>query len=114
MSTKPITPAEAKAKRSYTIPDFVVDAFNEMIMASWKNANDVEGRAYFVLSDVINRIILKRPDVCINDIRENGWDRVESLYLAQGWTNVFVNHDSSVNEALCKFVYKDPAYFAGR
>lgn len=74
---EPIKPDQVKANKLASIPDEVIEAFNELIA---KNFSD--GFARVEQSDVIRLAILKGLNRTLFDHR---WLDVEDLYRAQGW-----------------------------
>lgn len=83
MST-PITPKQAEDKK--TIPDFVIDAFNDMIVKNLRG-----NRSYFKQDDVVEEIISYAPDGTTEEhVYDKGWLDVEDIYRKAGW---LVNYD---------------------
>lgn len=76
---KPITPQEAKSKKSATIPSEVVNAFNQLITERLRGKS-----ATFTQNEVVYKI-LENMDVARNDIFDNGWLDIEPLFEKAGW-----------------------------
>jgi hypothetical protein len=77
---KPINPSEAR--KGDHIPDFVVDAFNQLIKEKFNG-----GTATIKQDDVIQRIIEKNTvgGLTRQKIFDCGWLNVENLYENYGW-----------------------------
>lgn len=83
---KPIRPDEVKPKKP-VIPDFVVEAFNELIKDKW---NERIGRAIVKQEEAVQKILEKVPQNEENpfkrsDIFKNHYLDVEDLYRECGW-----------------------------
>ena len=83
---KPIRPDEVKPKKP-VIPDFVVEAFNELIQDKW---DERRGRAIVKQEEAVQKILEKAPQNEENpfkrsDIFENHYLDVEDLYREYGW-----------------------------
>lgn len=83
---KAITPQEARDQAGSHIPDYVIQAFNELIIE-----NLVNKRASFTQDKAIDRIIAKNPILTRQKIFANGWLDVEPVFRRQGWD---VEYDS--------------------
>jgi hypothetical protein len=81
----PITPQEAIMERIESIPDFVIKAFNEMIV------ENLEGKYSTVLQkDVVKRIITLSPErLTSGDIFKKHLLDVEDAFRKAGWTVVY-------------------------
>lgn len=82
---KPITPKEAA--NGNRIPDFVIQAFNELIAQDFINH-----RAWVYQEDVIDRILKyaknessEYENVTRETIFQRGWLNIEGLYTSIGW-----------------------------
>ncbi len=76
---KPISPSEVK-KVKPSIPDGVIEAFNEVISANFSS-----GTSHFTFDEVV-AVIKKKMKIRNSDtIYKNKWLDVEELYSAQGW-----------------------------
>ena len=82
---KPITPSEVAKARQATLPDFVIRAFNECIVAGWE-AN--AGASVFNQDDVVRLIIQyggERVPHGRQQIFNERWLDVEDVYRQRGW-----------------------------
>jgi hypothetical protein len=75
---KPITPTEAAQGRIESIPSYVFEVFNELIVENL----DMKGIATFTQDEVEKRIMGRMPQGTQFTSR---WLDVESLYRASGW-----------------------------
>jgi hypothetical protein len=87
---KPITPKAARAAKMHIIPEFVFQAFNDMV------TKKLEGRcAYFLEKDVVAQILVTAQAAEFPTTKEaiyaNNWLDVEDVYRKAGWT---VEYDS--------------------
>lgn len=84
MSVKSITPDEVVEKKQEQLPDFVVEAFNEMIAKNWNGRS-----ASFKQDDVVNLICQKMGyeeyRAAVNKIYAEHWLDVEDVYRSAGW-----------------------------
>lgn len=77
----PIRPEEVGTARTEQIPDFVIEAFNELIIEKF-----YQGGATLSLSEVENRIMAKAaPAVQLN----RNWLNVEPIYERSGWKVIY-------------------------
>ena len=85
----PIKPSEVVGKKREITPDYVIEAFNELIAGHWDG-----NRSTFGQRDAVSLIIKKGNEAhaCIYDttIYENHWLDVEEIYRQAGW---FVEYD---------------------
>ena len=89
MARKPITPAEALGKSGENIPDFVIEAFDELITEGIRGSTSVT----ITQDEAVERIISKMPARIADnlghsrrdEIFEKNWLDVEELYREQGW-----------------------------
>lgn len=81
---KPIKPEEVKTKREF--PDFVIEAFNELIQNRW---NEDKGRSIVKQEDAIQTIIEKSSKygepINRGEIFSNKYLDVEDVYRENGW-----------------------------
>lgn len=77
----PIKPDDVAKGKAVVIPNFVIDAFNELIAV-----NCINGRAKVLQKDVILRILQKNPEVSRQEIFKNHWLDVEDMYKGAGCT----------------------------
>ncbi|RYF51766.1 MAG: hypothetical protein EOO38_02330 [Cytophagaceae bacterium] len=87
--TKPISPKEVAAYKAQSFPDYVFEAFNELIAANFS-----AGSATVKQKDVKALIIAKSGNAALNVV-ERGYMNVEEVYREQGW----------------KVEYDKPAYY---
>lgn len=85
MAVKPITPQEASAKFVDLLPDFVIEAFNELI-----SERIGTGRRCKILQDeTIDRILKKAEETGVDLGRQTIFDRhyldIEKAYESAGW-----------------------------
>ncbi len=79
---KPITPAEARQKQVEQIPDFVFEAFNELIAQKIGDHKSVT----ILLKDAIGLIMKKAPpNTTENMLLASNWLDVEQAYSDAGW-----------------------------
>jgi len=76
---KPITPAEVVKKKQETLPDGVIEAFNEAIAENW------DGRSSTVLQKHVVTKIAKKLKVGPAKIFDKGYLDVESIFRKAGW-----------------------------
>lgn len=80
--TKLITPAEILKQKITEISSYVIEAFNEAIIAAASSSSS------FVIvyqNDVIKRIIAKNPVLTRSNIFTNRWLDVEPIFRDAGW-----------------------------
>lgn len=82
MSVQPITPDEAETQKQASIPDGVIESFNELI-----TENLVKKTATFTQAAVIERIVSKGLDQI--QIFKNHWLDVEPAFRKAGWEVVY-------------------------
>jgi len=75
----PIKPSEVGKIKQATIPDEVIEAFNELIVANWEGES-----AVFLQKDAV-KLIAKRLKIRQDAIFDKGYLDVEALYRKQGW-----------------------------
>lgn len=89
---RPITPADASAAKARRVPDVVLTAFNEAIVAVWDGR-----RARVLQTDVVQRIrnhlLVAAPREAVDGVIErlfkDGDMDVEPIYRAAGWAVVY-------------------------
>lgn len=77
--TKPITPDELVTRITESVPDGVVEAWNEMI------AKRINGGGSRVTQRDLVELICKKMGCCRVDVFVNGWLHLEPMYEAAGW-----------------------------
>ena len=81
VSVKPITPNGARKKAEETIPDQVIEAFNELISENIGNSSYVT----ILQKDAIKRIKEKMPEISTDTIFAKRWLDIEQIFRKQGW-----------------------------
>jgi hypothetical protein len=78
---QPITPQEVEQSPEKSFPDFVFEAFNDLIQKNYRH-----GRATFTYDDAV-RAVVKFSQGATNRAYafEKGYLDVESAYRKQGW-----------------------------
>lgn len=77
---KPITPEQAAQFKLNKIPDFVYEAFNELIQQQFN------GTSAYILQDVVmDKVLSKTNDYDRHGIFNNHFLDVESKYREAGW-----------------------------
>lgn len=91
MPVKPISPSDVVVKKKEILPDFVIEAFNEVIAKNYSG-----GSSKFKQEEVITLIMSKMPqdgDISNRSFRheifENRWLDVEDIYKKAGWRVVY-------------------------
>lgn len=79
MASKPIKPSQAVSLKKSTIPDEVIDAFNELI------AKNLSGNYSSFTQDQVVKLIVSKG-IPSNEIYENHWLDVEDIYRKEGWS----------------------------
>ncbi len=86
--TQAITPTQAKEAAIKAVPDFVLEAFNELIVE-----NLAHGRAHFLAAAVVARIqekaVRQGQQLTERDIYARKWMNVAPAYRRQDWKVVF-------------------------
>jgi len=84
---KPISPKEADEKQIAGIPDFIIEATNELIAAKIGASNSVDIKQ----KDIVELALKKAPEGMTSDkIYKNNWMDIEPLFRKAGWV---VNYD---------------------
>ncbi len=76
--TQPIRPDEVSGKHQSTIPNIVIETFNEMIVKNFSG-----GGARIIQDDIL--AVLASKGLSSADIFNNRWLDVEDLYRKNGW-----------------------------
>lgn len=79
MSVEPLSPSKAKSRKQSSIPDVVVETFNEMLVEEL----DADGYACLEQDEVVKRLVAK--GLKRSDIFNKNWLDVEDMYRAKGW-----------------------------
>lgn len=84
MGVLPISPNEVVEAKKNRLPDFVIEAFNQLIAKNWT------GRSSRVLvRDAVSEICRLNPSDGDFDPYKEGWLDVEPIYRGMGWTVEF-------------------------
>ena len=81
MSVTPIKPSDVARAKTETLPDAVIESFNELIALRWDGEV-----SHFRQEDVVERILEKIPGFNRRTIFDRGWLDVEDTYREQGWS----------------------------
>ena len=82
---KPLSPKEAEDRRLKSIPEFVIEAFNEVLTKNLSN-----GFSRVTQDEVMDLIVPKLPnDMTRQSIYDNKWLDVEPLFREAGWKVTF-------------------------
>lgn len=95
---KPLTPAETAKKAATAIPDYVIEAVNNLLVKEYR-----KGRAMLLQKNILKEIRRINPDTNTDEIFNNGWMDFEPIFRKAGWK---VTYDSP---AYCEDYY-DPRY----
>lgn len=99
--TKPITPQEALQGKSKFIPEFVMEAFNELITKNFDGKTAIVSQ-----KEVVDLIITKCPeDIESYHVFNEKWLDIEQIYVQSGWE---VEYDKpGYNETYqAKFIFR--------
>ena len=89
---KPIKPEEVETKFSEGIPDYVIGAFNDLIVENWSNVS----RSSKVKQEEVISLICSSGNILRKKIFVNKWLDIEPLYENIGWSVNY--HRSACNE----------------
>lgn len=82
MQGRPLSPSEIKKTHKESIPNYVWDAFNELLSERTGASN----YCYIKQDEAINRIMSKAPEgVTRQMLFDKGWLDIEDGYRQQGW-----------------------------
>jgi hypothetical protein len=77
----PISPNEVEQMPEKAFPDFVLEAFNDVIQRNYRN-----GRAHFAFDEVVKEIVKRSPKRLTKDqVYAKNYLDVEQVYRKQGW-----------------------------
>lgn len=82
--TRPIKPTEVASAKKKLVPDYVIEAFNELIAE-----NFVDEESTFGQDRVVARIMSMNRELTRREIFDRGYLDVESLYRNAGWSVVY-------------------------
>ena len=77
--SKPISPDQIVEAKRKTIPDAVIDSFNELIAEKW------DGRAARVMQPDVVTLIKNKLDCDSDRVFDSHWLDVEDIYREIGW-----------------------------
>ena len=77
---KPLSPSEVIKKSEDSIPDFVIEAVNNLLVKECHS-----GRIILKQKDIEREILRINPGVCSDVLYTNHWMDFESLFRAVGW-----------------------------
>ena len=93
-SVQPIKPSEVGAKKATLLPGFVIEAFNQIIAEKY---NEQSKSATVKQDAVIARIIQLgtngESSPSRNEVFNNGWLEVETIFKAAGWKVEYTKPD---------------------
>lgn len=103
---KPISIEEVYEAKSKSFPDFVIKAFNNMIVKNWNGSY-----SKVLQDDVVDEIIRIANHGTVNttirkNIFDNGWLDVENAYRKEGWT-VDYNKPSYHEDFAAYFIFSE-------
>ena len=84
LPVKPISPKEVAGSKKQSMPDAVLESFNEMI-----KENEDDGYAIFLQKEVVKR--MKKKGLKEKDIFDKGYLNVETIYRKEGWNVEYDN-----------------------
>jgi hypothetical protein len=79
---KPITPAEVSSEKLASLPDEVIEAFNELIFKNW-DGFEANIRQREVVALIIQKMHLTEKDE--QKVFDNHWLDVEEVFQKAGW-----------------------------
>lgn len=89
MPVKPISPKEARIKKQAAIPDFVIEAFNKLIVENMSVSGTATIQQDAVMDLIMAHSKLETPlapeAFTRQDVYSRRWLDVEDLYRKQGW-----------------------------
>lgn len=84
----PISPNEVAGLKKSNIPEFVFEAFNELIARDYQR-----GEATVRQKDVVELICKKKEGLTAQAVDDSGWLNVEEAYESDGWS---VDYDEAL------------------
>jgi hypothetical protein len=91
---KPITPREVVIKKEQSLPNEVIDVFNELI------AENFNGRCSIVMQDDAAKRIALKMNVSVDHLYKNRLLDVETVFRKAGWK---VEYNNPFNESYKAF-----------
>ena len=81
MGVEPILPSEVQEIKNSQIPDYIIEAFNELIAENWNMH-----KSLILQKDAMSRVLEKAPEgVTSEEIFANKWFDIEPLFRSKGW-----------------------------
>jgi len=80
----PLSPKQVKAEKLEAIPDFVIEAVNDLIRQNYSDY----GFTLLYQKDIV-QLIIDRHNVSEDEIYKNKWLDFEDLYRKAGWAVVY-------------------------
>ena len=87
MNIKPITPNEIQDEKNLTIPDYIIESVNEILVKKWSGT---EQKASFTQDELMELVLSKNPSKTREQIFEDRDFDFEDFYRKLGW-NVYYN-----------------------
>ena len=82
MSVKPITPREVVGKKQESLPDEVIEAFNELIAENWEGSSS-RIKQIKAVAKIREKFLPKR--ITAKKMFDNNWLDVEDVFRKAGW-----------------------------
>lgn len=79
MSVEPIKPGDVVAAKKKSLPDVVIETFNELIAKHWSGSS-----SKFEMHEA-KEILMGRLDCSGQYLFDNGYMDIEDIYRAEGW-----------------------------
>lgn len=83
--TKPITPNAAAKSKISSIPQEVIESFNEFLGERFNGKDEVTIKQDEVVKKILTKLKLKDDKITRHDIFENGWLDIETIFGKEGW-----------------------------
>lgn len=78
---KPLSPSQVSRKAQVSIPDYVIDAINILLIKEYRNGSIITLQQ----KDILKEIQKVYPKVNINEVFERGWMDFEPSFRKAGW-----------------------------
>jgi hypothetical protein len=103
MKGVPLTPVQAKTAQAESIPDFVVDAFNELIVKGMNSEKYIRSSvSQTEVTDLICKSLKENEKVKLH------WLNIETLYERAGWIVKYEKDENGNNRSFFTFTAKTP------
>jgi hypothetical protein len=97
----PLSPDEARKGQTDSIPDFVINAFNELLIKNLSTGNPARSTvSQSEVSDLICKSLKENEKIKLQ------WLNIESLYEKKGWFVHYVKDEGSNNRSYFSFKEK--------